>query len=768
MSGRTTSGRNRSERGFDGPHSRYASQTKTHRVLCLWGIVAVFLIAGDDRSGAASQPDAGTFVLSRIGGPVTLDGVSDEAAWSGIEPLPVVMLMPNFGDAPSERTEIRVGYDDVYLYVAGRLYDRDPSRIQSNSKERDSSDGSSEWFGIVIDSFNDKANALAFFTTPAGLRWDAAVLNDAEPPTRQNLTWNAFWDVATARNGNGWFAEMRIPFSSLRFQNTGGRVVMGLIAWRKIARKAEFDVFPRIPPKWGFWGLFKPSQAQECALDGIVSHRPLYVAPYALAGAGHSTEGAAAGAGYERVRTSERQAGLDLKYLPTGNLTLDATLNPDFAQVEADDQQINLTRFSLFFPEKRLFFQERSGIFDFNFESSDGTRLFYSRRIGTDTGRLVRIYGGARLVGRAGPWDIGLLNMQTAAVDELPSENVGIYRLRRQAFNPYSYVGGILTTRLGGNGDYNLAYGLDSSIRLFGDDYLTAKWAQTFEDGARNSPLSFDPTRLRFTWERRTSKGLSYFAAYSRAGTDYDPGLGFEARRDFSLLRSEIAYGWIPDGRSLLFSHRLSLFGSVYTRNADGSVESAELWPGWSAKTKSGYEIYLLPSLLQEDVREEFAIAGTAVVPRGRYQFASFGFEMWTPDGRLLSTGVNLDAGAFYDGWRVALRARPRWNLSPDIELQGDYQLNRVVFPDRAQELTAHIVKVRALYMLSTKLSAAAFAQYNSAYDAVIANARLRYNPREGIDLYLVYNEVFNRSREVVPLGDSRALFLKYTYTFSL
>ncbi|MBI2840246.1 MAG: hypothetical protein HYX75_18165 [Acidobacteria bacterium] len=169
----------------------------------LYGIAATSLLAGVDLRVFGADPGTGALVLPRIHDPVTLNGISNEAAWSDLQPLPTVMLMPNAGAAPSERTEILVAYDDDFVYVAGRLYDREPWRIQANSKERDSGDGSSEWFGVMIDSFNDKSNALAFFTTPAGLRWDCAVLNDAEPPTRQNLSWNAFWDVTTARNGDG-------------------------------------------------------------------------------------------------------------------------------------------------------------------------------------------------------------------------------------------------------------------------------------------------------------------------------------------------------------------------------------------------------------------------------------------------------------------------------------------------------------------------------------------------------------------------------------
>jgi len=293
--------------------------------------------------------------IPRITGAVKLDGLSNEQAWEGIHPLPVVMHAPNFLDEPSERTEILVAFDNDYLYLAGRLFDSEPSRIQSASKKRDEMKPNNDWFGVVIDSFNDKENALVFFTTPSGLRLDMHVFNDAIADEYFNASWNTFWDVATVRNGQGWFVEMRIPFSSLRFQDREGRVVMGLIAWRWIARKNELIIFPEVSPKWGGWSGFKPSQAQEVVFEGLYSRRPLYVAPYALGGFGRSFELNDQETAYVRDDEPAHEAGLDIKYGLTSNLTLDLTLNTDFAQVEADDEQINLTRFSLFFPEKRLF-----------------------------------------------------------------------------------------------------------------------------------------------------------------------------------------------------------------------------------------------------------------------------------------------------------------------------------------------------------------------------------------------------------------------------
>ena len=711
-------------------------------------------------------------VLPRTNGPVILDGLSNEQAWQNIEPLSFVQIEPLAGAEPSEPTEVLLAYDEDYLYMAGRLFDREPEKIYSNSKQRDSGNPSCEWFGIVIDSFNDKENALAFFTTPSGLRWDAAVFNDAQGDEPVNTSWNTFWDVATARNGEGWFAEFRIPFSSLRFQNKDGRVVVGIIVWRQIARKNEWDIFPAIPPDWGFWGKFKPSQAQEFVLEGLVNRRPVYVTPYALGGLGRAAELNEAGTGYRQREKTEREAGLDLKYGPSNNLTLDLTLNPDFAQVEADDQQVNLTRFSLFFPEKRLFFQERSSIFDFAFETTDRNQLFYSRRIGIQENRLVRIYGGARIVGRVGPWDLGFLDMQTSSSEDLSSENMAVLRLRRQLFNPYSYIGGMMTSRIGAGGAYNYAFGLDGVIRVFGDDYLTIKMAQTFTSGKENNPLSLASSRYYLNWLRRSYKGLGYGLSFSGSGTDYEPGLGFQLRDNYTRWVASFWYGWYPGEKSPVFSQILELPTFLIIRNGDHVVESFSTGPMWTLQTKKGYAWTINPSFSYENIPQAFSLSDRAEVPAGEYRFFGLKLEFSTPSRRPLAATMKLDAGTFYDGRRLSIGLNQSWSALSDLELEGYYEFDHVTFPGRGQEFIAHIARLRALYMLSTKFSASAFIQYNSASQALIGNVRFRYNPREGIDLYLVYNEALNTSRNrqipALPLSDSRAVMIKYSYTFTL
>ncbi len=710
------------------------------------------------------------YLIQRINGQVELDGLSDEPAWQNIKPLPLTVHVPNFRGQPSEKTEILIGYDDDYLYLAGRLYDSEPEKIQFPSKKRDDMKLSNDWFGLVLDTFNDNENALGFFATPAGLRLDMTVFGDGQGDFPVNQNWNTFWDVKTKRNEEGWFAEFRIPLSSLRFEDQDGRATMGLITLRYIARKNEWIVFPAIPPNWGFWSPFKPSQAREVVFEGLYSRKPLYIAPYALGGLGQSFDLNDPETAYIRSDNNIGELGLDVKYGLTSNLTLDVTLNTDFAQVEADDQQVNLTRFSLFFPEKRLFFQERASNFELNFGGDN--QLFYSRRIGIYEEQVVPIYGGVRLVGRLSDLDLGFLCLQTAAIEDLPSENFGVFRLRRRVFNPFSYVGAMVTSRIGMDGSYNVGYGLDGIFRLFGDDYLTLMFAQTFENGKENNPLSLDPARLRINWERRTVKGLGYDLSFSRAGEDYDPGIGFELREDYSRFGNRLLYGWISSEESWLLRHYIYLDGSVHFYNEDNSVQSADIGPGWNFTAKSGFEGGIAAKLYHENVEEEFSLDDEAEVLPGQYTFYDLEGGFQTPPGRLFNIGASFIMGSFYDGRRVSLGVEPEWSVSPELELSGSYEFNWIDFPDRGQKFIAHIARVRALVMLSTKFSAAAFIQYNSAADAVVANIRIRFNPREGNDLYIVYNEALNTDRyreiPVLPYSSSRAIMLKYTYTFNV
>jgi hypothetical protein len=431
---------------------------------------------------------------------------------------------------------------------------------------------------------------------------------------------------------------------------------------------------------------------------------------------------------YRRTSKPRTEAGLDVKYGVADNLTLDLTVNTDFAQVEADDEKINLTRFSLFFPEK--------SVFDFRFDGDN--RLFYSRRIGIYEGTLVRIYGGVRAIGRLGHWDMGFLTMRTAPAGEHSAEQFTVLRLSRQVFNENSRVGGLLTSRLGAAGTYNNAYGIDGVIRLFGEDYLTVNWAQTFASGAPNTPLSLDPARIYLDWQRRSVEGPAYDLSYSRAGRDYVPGVGYEMRTNFSRFGNRLSYGWLPDADSWLLRHSVFVDGSVYLRNADGILESYEFGPGWQCDSKDGYSVNTGPKLYFENVPEDFSLSDDAMIPTGRYDFAGFNVDIVTPQNRTLFAELSFYAGSSYDGRRITVGIYPQWNISATVNLLGTYEFTRAVFRDRNQEFEGHLYRLRAIVMLSTTMSLGAFVQYSSVDNAVSTNVRFRYNPREGVDFYVV------------------------------
>lgn len=747
---------------------------------CAWACMVacmVVCIAAGIAVGASPAAAQDALALTRLGldTPIELDGMSDEAAWADVAPLPLSMYDPIFGGEPTERTEIRVAYSRTHLYVAGRMYDSDPAGIRANSLYRDRYSGD-DTFAIILDTFNDNQNALWFYTTPLGVRMDMAVSNDAEgggggsSMGSINNSWNTYWDVATVQTEEGWFAEMRIPFSSLGFQADGDRVEMGMSAYRYIARKGERHTFPAISPDWER-GFAKPSQARTVVLTGVESSRPVYITPYVAAGADWTPT--LTDAGWSTESTFERQAGVDIKYNLTSNLTIDVTLNTDFAQVEADNQQVNLTRFSLFFPEKRQFFQERSSVFDFSFGRSD--RLFHSRNIGLIGGETVQILGGGRLVGRVGLWDVGIINMQTLGDAGIPAENFGVVRAKRRVLNEQSHAGLMMTSRVGDDGSWNVAYGLDGLLSLGNERYLDLKWTQSAEDettaGSSAGLTGFTDAALGLVeLIRRGNIGFTYKASVVYAGKSYNPGIGFISRNNYVKVNLDGQYGWRPGDASILRNHDGSIYGDVYVRNDDGTVESVRAGHSWDMDFKSSASARVSVNVLYEDLLEPVSFPQGTSVPVGSYTYAEGQARWEMPNGSLLRGQLEVRGGSFFDGRRLGVELSPTWNLNRHLELEGTYSYTRLDFPERDQSANVHLVGARSQIGINTRVSLNAFLQYNTAANLVAANVRFRYNVREGNDLWVVYNENLNADRfretPALPVSGGRNVLLKYTYTF--
>jgi len=723
--------------------------------------------------------------IKRITEPIHFDGLPGEEAWKTLGKFELVMHRPNFGSEPSEASDIRIGYDDEFLWVGASLFMKDASKIFAPTKKRDEMLFDYDAFGIILDTYDDNENALGFFTTPTGLRTDYTVSNDAQMmggpggpgfSSAMNTSWNTFWDVKTTIDDKGWYLEMRIPFSSLKFKPQNDIATMGLIISRNISANIETDTYPAIDPKYGFMATIKPSQAASVAISGARPKKPVYISPYAIGGVSQDwvmNETETEYVKNEKYPEYTWNAGLDVKYNINSNLTLDLTANTDFAQVEADDQQVNLTRYSLFFPEKRMFFQERSNLFDFSL-GGFSDNLFYSRNIGISRGEQIKILGGARLTGRMGRWDVGLMDMQTAEHETTPGENFGVMRLRRQVINENSYVGGIFTSRLGMNGDHNLAYGIDGIFRLFGDDYLNLKWSQTYDSQLDNKMTSLDPSFFMANWQRRSERGFAYDLTYTYSGQQFTPGVGFVRMEGIQGIGADLMYGWIPGENSKFFNYGVSLRSERTQRLEDGKLESMRISPEFEINTKKGIHGSLGLEYMEEGVLFSFPLSRDIFIDAGEYSFLGMSARVGTSDAKLISLNSDIEAGQFYDGNRVGIEAESKFNISSSFQLSCAYEFNAIRFPDRAinNSLDIHSINLKGLYMFSTKLSASVLLQYVNTDDEMIANFRLRYNPREGNDFYLVYNDFRALQRDnvvpAVPAFFNRTVMVKYTHTFIL
>lgn len=711
------------------------------------------------------------FPVQKVSTDFTFDGIFSEGEWTHIEPIQLTVQTPHYRAEPSERTEIRMAYDANYIYLSGAMYDSEAHKIMANNKLRDGGDASTEWFGMVIDSYNDKQNALGFFTTPTGSRFDAAISNDGNGRNPMNISWNNFWDVKTVVNEQGWFAEMRIPFSSLQFQTINGKVTMGITMWRYIARKNEMQLSPDIPPDLGEMGPWRPSQAKTYTFEGIEQKKPFYITPYVLGGRNTLQYLNPEGSAYQADNTFVRDIGLDVKYGISNNFTLDLTVNTDFAQVEADDQQINLTRFSLFFPEKRLFFQERSGIFDFTVGSRNN--LFYSRRIGIDSeGNAIPIIGGARLTGRTGNWDIGLISMQTKSTDAFVSNNYSVFRVKRRIINENSDAGFLLTNNVDVDGNNNTVYGFDTNIRFAKDQFIAAKFAQSFSSGVDTKTLSADPSVFWLSVSKRSQKGFVYGTSISRLGKDFNARIGFLERSNYVRFGSRLGYNWFPDVQSTLLRHGPKVRGVSFWDNATNTYNSAFYGVGYEWVWRNGSVIEVGTRLQYDDITDAFSLAGIVDIPIDDYFYQSYQIEYSTPTGKPYQLVGELQSGNFFDGKKTTIQLAPNYNVNSSLNLSATYEWNKVDFASRNQSFIAHVGRLKAQIMFSTKFSISSFVQYNSLDKLYLGNIRLRYNPKEGNDLFIVYNSDMNAERglenPLLPLTNQSSLLVKYTYTFSL
>ncbi|MFY0684923.1 MAG: carbohydrate binding family 9 domain-containing protein [Balneola sp.] len=718
--------------------------------------------------------------IKRTTTPIIVDGFIDEPAWESVEPFPMVQYEPVFKGELSERTEVRVLYDDEFLYVSAKMFTEDPSTIAANSLYRDKYSGD-DVFAIVLDPFNDDQNGLRFFTTPAGVRFDQSISNDANNIGGNNPvngSWNTFWDAESTINGEGWFSEMRIPFSSIGFQSSDGVAEMGMILYRWLSHHNERHIYPEIPPNWDE-GKIKPSQAQDIIITGAGSKKPVYFTPYGLAGVSRFNEINSDSSAYYYNDDIKAELGFDLKYNVTSNLTLDVTVNTDFAQVEADDQQLNLTRFSLSFDEKRQFFQQRSGLFDFNYGN---TKVFYSRRIGLDnSGNPVRILGGVRLTGKVNDLDVGFINLQTGESDNLVSENFNVLRLKKSVINPSSFVGGIFTSRIGVNGNTNMVLGVDGDINIFGDDYIEARISQTYDSSTpeANRHSFEDNSIFRISWQRRASVGWYYRFFVNRTGSEFNPGIGFIRAVNTSDYFYRLGYGWLAEENSIFKQHSVNIGSYSIQENKTFDLRSRFISMEWQTDFKTLGTIEAEAKLNQEYLlpNEDFDLVGKIYIPVDDYDFFEGKISYRSPNSKRIRTNFGIEYGDFFDGKRTQFVFEPKIIANIHFEIGGKYQITKLNFPNApgrdVEDFTAHLAQLKAQYALNKKLSTSAFIQYGNIAELAGVNVRFRYNFSEGRDFWIVFNEQSYTMRDQRDIGlprlptlQSGSILIKYNHTF--
>lgn len=698
---------------------------------------------------------------------IRLDGVLDEAAWQG-RPLPLSQIRPSFGAPPSEETSVRIRYTDDALYVGARLT-QTRSPIRSHSLYRDRYEGGDR-FGLMIDRFNDDETGVLFWTTPTGIRGDASVYNDGVDTAigdAVNANWDAHWTVETQVRDGAWTVEMRIPFSSLSYETKEGATTMGFLAFRDIAATGEQLAFPAVDPGYN---LLSPSKAHDLILSDLPrGQQPTYVSPYLLGGSDHSAV---------RDASQQMSIGGDIRIQAGKAFVIDGTVNTDFAQVEADELRLNLTRFELFRPERRQFFQERAGLFAFPLLGFGPDRLFYSRRIGVSNGVATGILGGLRTVGRMGKWDLGAMSLQTEAASGEPSESVTVARVRRQ-ISPRSTTGLLATARTDWDGAANLAVGYDADLRVFGDDFVTVRLAHIQDSDAQDNRTQDNRTSssallpssyAQVQWERRVRRDFNYWFSATSFGDQFQPDLGFTTRTNVTELGWWLGYDWVMDGSSSLSTvSPAQVYGHVTRRNEDGSVETVLLAHSLDITWAGGFELSTDTEWRRENLREGFDLTDNVFVGPGTYDFASVRGGIETAEGQRWVAEIDVGAAGYYGGMRYTAEVEPTINVSAHLQIGTEYSYNQIRLPD-GPVVHAHIARARIKSAVNRRLSMDGLVQYASTQQLLAGNVRIRYNAGEGRDIWLVFTErqqtrPLNARLRVAPEGRSVRLKLRYTFS---
>jgi hypothetical protein len=680
----------------------------------------------------------------RIAEAIRIDGILDESAWELARPATDFYQQRPAEFAPASRpTEVRFLYDDATLYVGARMFDEAPHLLITNELRRDFSGFSNDLFAVVLDTFLDERTGYGFLTNPGGAKRDTLALENG----RNNANWDGVWFLETAVTDGGWTAEFAIPFKTLRFPRRDLQE-WGLHLMRLVRRDYEFSLWSPVPRQFSNPQYSLAYAGVLTGISGVEQGRGLQVTPFATAQLGH---GGPSGDAWD----GEADGGVDVKWGLTSSLVLNGTFRTDFSQVEADEQQINLTRFSLFFPEKRQFFLESPASFQIGLSAVETERRdlvpFFSRRIGlSDVGQPVPVLGGLRLVGQAGQYGIGLLTMQTEKVDDAPGANFTAARITKN-LTPTSAIGAFYLGRESGDADgFNRIAGLD--LRITPRPTLEIEgFAMRSQSEGRSSGWA-GRTGFRLETDRHRARGgLVHVGEHFRHDLGFvrQPGIatvfgGYERvlqPRDTSRLVRE--YSLLVDGESTSDDE----YGPWFTRLAGA---------GYGMTFRDASTFTVRANTTDERLAEAFEVGGDLTVEPGEYSYQDVDIQYRSNASAPFSGTAGLQAGEFWTGRRRSLNGSARFRLNAHLAASASLTRNQITLPQG--RFTAHLLAMRVDWSFTPAMFLNAFVQYNEANDTWLSNVRFNLIHRPLSDIYVVWNETRRG-------GDARrAVLFKYSH----
>jgi hypothetical protein len=671
--------------------------------------------------------------------PFKFDGVLDDAIYATVKPITgFVQSLPHTGQPVTERTEAWVFFDSDNIYISCRCWDSaPPSEWVANEMRRDGNQvRQNDNFGVVLDTFYDRRNGIFLYANPIGGLIDLQYTNEGNI----NQDWNAIWDVKTGRFDGGWSMEIQIPFKSLRYR-PGASQIWGMQLRRSIRRRSEFSFMTPTPPDGAAAGS-RISQAPT--LVGIVAppgSRNFDLKPYAIGGLKSDSTASPAVS-----NDPSADFGFDTKYGLTQNMTLDFTYNTDFAQVEVDEQQVNLTRFNLVFPEKREFFLEGRGLYEFGHGNGQrglsgptGTvpEFFFTRQIGLNAGRVVPIIAGARLTGKVGKFGFGLVNIQTddEPVSKAPKTNFTVLRLRRDLLRRSGF--GVMVTNRSESvlapGRSNRAYGADAAFSFFENVNFNTYYARTETPGLAGRSDSY-LAHFDFSPDR-----YGAVVEHLLVGDAYNPEVGFVRRGD--MRRTYLQGRFSPRPKSIRGVRRLAWEGSLeYIENTAGILETRQQLLSFDVEFDSSDRVGAEYSRNYELLVQPFRVSRTVTIPAGGYSFGTLQTSYSFGSQRKGSGTLSFGKGEFYDGSQTSVGlGSGRLELTPQFSLEPSMTVTWIDLP--YGDFTTQVYRARTTYTFSPHMFVSGLLQYNSGNRTMGTNVRLRWEYTPGSDLFIVYTE---------------------------